>query len=188
MVQPLVIDPILLAIFQGFWIIIPAYAANGFPPIARGKMPLDFGKKLQGKRILGDGKTIEGTIMAIMAGLFFGALLLWFQASVQITPGIGVNQELGLAQMTWPLIILITAGAIAGDLIGSFAKRQMNMKRGASLPIIDQLGFIIFALLFVSVIYIPSIGAIIFIVVVTPLVHLTANLVAYKLGLKSVWW
>ena len=44
-----------------FAYIIPMYLANATPIVIHGKKPLDFGFKLKGKRILGDGKTIVGT-------------------------------------------------------------------------------------------------------------------------------
>jgi len=45
-----------LTILQAFWFIAPAYAANAFPPLVRGKKPIDRGKKFFGNRLLGNGK------------------------------------------------------------------------------------------------------------------------------------
>ena len=60
------------ALFIAIWYLLPAYAANAFPPLAKGKIPLDFGKFLGKERILGDGKTFEGTTLGLIAGLATG--------------------------------------------------------------------------------------------------------------------
>ena len=188
MIELITFHPILLAMFQGFWFIIPAYAANGLPPFARGKHPLDFGKKLKGKRILGDGKTIEGTVAGFLGGLFWGYILILFQTYVQINPGVVINQDIGLVVMDWPLIILIIIGALLGDIIGSFIKRRLDLSRGTKFPIIDQTGFVVVALLIAAPLYIPSLGAIAFIIASTIFVHLFGNYIAYKTKLKNVPW
>ena len=102
MTELITFHPILLAMFQGFWFIIPAYAANGFPPFARGKHALDFGKKWRNKRILGEGKTIEGLAAGFFGGLLWGGVLILFQSYVQINQGISINQDIGLVEMTLP--------------------------------------------------------------------------------------
>ncbi|MBI4895266.1 MAG: CDP-2,3-bis-(O-geranylgeranyl)-sn-glycerol synthase [Candidatus Aenigmarchaeota archaeon] len=188
MIEIITFHPILLAMFQGFWFIIPAYAANGMAPFPQGKRPLDFGKSWYGKRILGDGKTIEGTIAGFLGGLLWGFVLILFQTYVQVNTGIGINQDLGLVIMNWPLIILIVTGALLGDIIGSFAKRRLDLDRGAKFPIVDQLGFVIVALLLASPIYLPSLGAIAFILASTLFVHLFGNYIGYKIKLKKVPW
>jgi len=188
MSEIIIFHPILLAMFQGFWFIIPAYAANGIPPLARGSHPLDFGRKYRGKRILGDGKTIEGTVTGFIGGILWGYVLILFQTYVQINPGIPINQDIGLVEMTMPLIILIVIGALVGDMLGSFVKRRLDMQRGAPFPFIDQLGFVIIAILFALPLYTPQIGAVLFIIVSTLFVHIFGNYIAYKARLKSVPW
>jgi CDP-2,3-bis-(O-geranylgeranyl)-sn-glycerol synthase len=57
---------LLVELVKSLLIIFPAYAANGFPPLARGRRPIDFhGKFPDGSRILGEGKTIEGFFLAL---------------------------------------------------------------------------------------------------------------------------
>ena len=188
MTELITFHPILLAMFQGFWFIIPAYAANGFPPFARGKHALDFGKKWRNKRILGEGKTIEGLAAGFFGGLLWGGVLILFQSYVQINQGISINQDIGLVEMTLPLIVLITIGALLGDLIGSFIKRRIDMPRGASFPLLDQLGFVIMAIIIATPLYLMSFGSIVFIIIATVFVHLFGNYLAYKAKLKSVPW
>ncbi|MEM5870469.1 MAG: CDP-archaeol synthase, partial [Candidatus Aenigmatarchaeota archaeon] len=42
---------LLIEIIKAFWFILPAYGANAFPPLMKGKRPIDFGKKLGKERI-----------------------------------------------------------------------------------------------------------------------------------------
>ena len=73
------IPEILAIVAQGLWFVAPAWAANAFPPLTGGRIPLDGGKKLHGKRLLGNSKTLEGTIGGIAFGLFIGWLLMLAQ-------------------------------------------------------------------------------------------------------------
>lgn len=173
-------------IAQAFWIIGPAYAANAFPPLASGKHPLDRGKLLHGKRILGDGKTLEGTTAGILFGLFYGALQIIVQPYIPLSLD---GKVLGLITITPLLVILLVSGAILGDLIGSFIKRRFDMKRGASAPGMDQLGFVIVALLLVSAASTISIYTWVALIILTPIIHWIANLIGYYfMKVKQTPW
>ncbi|MCL5430447.1 MAG: CDP-2,3-bis-(O-geranylgeranyl)-sn-glycerol synthase [Candidatus Marsarchaeota archaeon] len=154
--------------------IFPAYAANGAPVLfGGGKTPLDFGKKLKGKRIFGNNKTLRGTIAGIMCGVAAGAIESIFPQ---------------LAFML-PVAIMLSIGAIAGDLAGSFAKRRTNIKSGAKMPILDQYGFYVFALMFTFWLgNMPGLYGMIFITLLTGILHISTNIGAHLLKLKSVPW
>ena len=91
-------------------------------------------------------------------------------------------------------IILSSYGAVIGDLAGSFLKRRFDIKSGAPFWIVDQLDFVLMALLFLAipsfisptVFLLPDIFIIIFLLILTPAVSIIANTVAYLVGLKSV--
>jgi len=144
---------------------LPALIANGTPVILGGGTPIDFGKMWRGKRILGDGKTIRGGV----AGIILGSLV-------------------GLMQGVVVLGFLLATGAILGDMIGSFFKRRLDLKRGHPFLLVDQLLFIVVALLLASLVEVPPTNVIIVILLATPMIHLGSNYIAYKLGLKKVWW
>ena len=86
------------------------------------------------------------------------------------------------------MAVLASAGALLGDLGGAFVKRRMQIKPGQPLPGVDQLDFVLGAVLAVSLIYIPAPGTLLILFCVTPPIHLFANIGAYKLGLKSNYW
>ncbi len=151
--------------------IFPAYAANGAPVLFGGGKPLDLGKSISGKRIFGDHKTIRGTASGIIAGTAIGLIEFPF-----------LNQMLLIAFM-------MAVGAMVGDLLGSFLKRRMSMKPGSSLPVLDQYGFFIFALIFASPFgSYPGVYGLAFLVLLTGLLHVLTNRGAKRLKLKDVPW
>jgi CDP-2,3-bis-(O-geranylgeranyl)-sn-glycerol synthase len=151
--------------------ILPAYIANGSPVIFGGGPPLDFGKRLFGKRILGDNKTIRGTVMGILCGA-----------------AVGVFEYPAFPYMI-PIAIALSIGTIAGDSAGSFIKRRLNIKPGSSIPLMDQYGFYIFALLFAYPFgHMPGLYGLIFITVLTGIIHYATNVGAHRLRLKKVPW
>jgi CDP-2,3-bis-(O-geranylgeranyl)-sn-glycerol synthase len=85
---------------------------------------------------------------------------------------------------------ILSLGALVGDLFGSFIKRRLDIKPGASLPLIDQLSFVLFALLFALIAEPNSISLLsaILIVILTGPVHLLVNFIAYILRLKDNPW
>lgn len=173
-------DFMWLLFLQAFWLIAPAYAANAFPPLVKGSHPVDLGKSLGNKRIFGDGKTIEGTI----AGVLFGVLIGFVQILGQNT----LPTELGLTKMDFPLVFLLSSGAILGDMLGSFIKRRLNIPRGYPAFPLDQLDFLVMALVFSSVAAHVSIYHAIILVSLTPLIHWIANLIGYYTKVKKTPW
>lgn len=153
-------------VVSSFAIIIPAYIANAVPVLFRGKHPIDFGGKLSdGKRILGDGKTFEG----FLGGLAIGTL---------------VGAPFGYVFLSF----VLSLGALLGDIVGAFIKRRLGIARGRPAPVLDQLDFVVGALLLLSPFYPISLEQVVFIIIVTPPIHLFTNILAYKLKLKQYPW
>ncbi len=79
---------------------------------------------------------------------------------------------------------------VGGDLIGAFLKRRMGLPpRGAPAPpLLDQLDFLVAALLVTRLLDPPAIVSLqVFVaaVLLTPPIHLATNAAAYVLGLKK---
>lgn len=147
-------------------LISPAYLANSVPVLLKGKKPIDRGMNfIDGRRIFGDGKTIEGFLSGLASGTILGAVF-----------GYPVHS------------FLLSLGALVGDLVGAFIKRRLGMPRGHPAPVLDQLDFVIGALAFVSIVYPVTFEQFLFLALVTPPVHLLANFVAYLFKLKSHPW
>ncbi len=164
----------LSQVFSALWFILPAYLANGGAMVVGGGSPLDGGRSLpDGKRILGDGVTIRGTLGGILIGTSVGGI----QGSVSSTLSFGL--ALGLA---------MGLGAIVGDMAGSFVKRRLGIQRGGSAPGLDQLGFLILALAFASILTTVSSTRVMILLILTPTIHLCTNAIAYQLRIKKVWY
>jgi len=170
-------NEIILQLFNALYYIFPAYCANGTPVIFGGGKPIDLGKKLpDGKPIFGSHKTIRGFIL----GLAVGTLVGWAQEALA--------PKVGLPQGNTSLGFVLSLGAMIGDLFGSFLKRRLNLKPGAPLPVLDQIDFVLVALLFGSLIEPPTLTAALIIILITGPIHLLLNLAAYLVRLKKTPW
>lgn len=165
-------DILYVIILHPLIYIFPAYAANGAPVIFGGrKPPLDFGKKFMGKRIFGDSKSVYGTVSGLLCGII-----------------VGIAEYPFIHYMLY-VSIALSFGAVFGDLLGSFLKRQAGTKPGHSVPLLDQYGFFVFALLFaLPQGNLPNVYGLLFLVLLTGPLHLLTNIGAHTLKLKSVPW
>lgn len=154
------------------YFLAPAYAANSTPVVFSGHRPIDLGKMfLDGERILGSHKTIKGTV----GGLLSGSL-------VSIA-------EYMLIPMYHPIFgLVVTGGAVLGDLFGAFIKRRVKIRPGDPAPLLDQLDFIFVAALFSCLIWGFSLKIAVIAILITPPIHLIANIIAYMFGLKDNYW
>lgn len=151
--------------------IFPAYVANGAPVIFGGGAPIDFGKTFRGKALFGKHKTIRGFVFGMLSGVLIGALL-----------------SLALPFM-FIIGIALSLGTLLGDMFGSFIKRQMGHKEGKDVFLMDQYLFLIFALLFAFPFgNVPNLYGLIFIFILTGVLHKLTNKVAHKAKLKDVPW
>lgn len=184
------IQMILIACVTTLYFILPAYFSNGAGLVFGGGMPVDFGKSdSKGNRWIGDGVTwrglIAGTIIGIITGAvqgYFGPQIIAEFSDYIITPII-TNIPEGIL-----IGFLLGFGALLGDAIGSFLKRRLGIGRGKPAPILDQLDFLIMALILVSLVVKLSLLFVIIAIVLTLAVHLITNSVAYLLGMKDVWY
>ena len=170
----------LASLLTVFWYILPAYVANGAAVLSNGRTPLDQNLKfIDGRRLLGKGKTIRGFVYAVAAGTIVGIALGYIEGSL------------------FPRAILaftLSFGAMVGDSVGSFIKRRFDIKPGQAAPLLDQWDFVLFALLG-HWLFLPWIGIpfpnnteILAILVMTALLHVGTNMAAYKAGFKKVPW
>ena len=151
---------------EAIWFFLPAYFANATPVVLGGGTPIDLGRNfLDGRRILGDGKTFRGFFLALAAGTLIGTL--------QQRPFIG---------------FIMSLGAMLGDIAVSFLKRRLGLKRGDPLPVGDQLDFVAGAIALTAPVVSIPLSYVIAIVVVTPPIHLGTNALAYLLKLKDRPW
>lgn len=184
------INVILIAFLTTLYFILPAYFSNGGALAFGGGTPIDFGKcDSKGNRWIGDGVTWRGLIAGTVIGIITGALqgylapfILPKVAPFLITPIItDVNSGILVG-------FLLGFGALIGDAVGSFLKRRIGIGRGKPAPILDQLDFIVVAIIFVCPVVEVNWIFIAIALILTLIIHLIANGGAYLLGLKDVWY
>jgi CDP-2,3-bis-(O-geranylgeranyl)-sn-glycerol synthase len=160
------------------WFIFPAYCANAIPVIFGGGPPLDAGRTFfDGKPILGSHKTIRGFFSGLIIGTFVGFLQTAFFQHI-------LSPHDARFQYNVLLGFMLSLGALVGDSLESFVKRRLDIPPGASLPIADQLDFVVGALLFSLPVSPPSLLIITIIIVITPPIHYLTNFLANRLGVK----
>jgi CDP-2,3-bis-(O-geranylgeranyl)-sn-glycerol synthase len=170
---------IALIIVEALKFIFPAYCANGTPVLAGGGKKMDFGRNfIDGKRIFGDNKTFRG--------FFFG----WAVGFL-----VGIIEGFVFGFENYPLLfsLLIPLGALLGDLTGAFIKRRLSIQPGGLLPVVDQIDFVVGAVVFALPLALTGMFALtwqvaVTVLLITPPIHLLTNFGAYKLKLKKHPW
>ncbi len=160
-----------ILIVEALKFIFPAYCANAAPVLAGGGPPMDFGKNFfDGKRVFGMNKTFRGFFFGLAIGMLVGAVE---------TLVFGYPVIFGLVS---------SLGALLGDLVGAFLKRRLDIAPGGLLPIVDQIDFVVGALLFSVFLGMVFWELAIAVLIITPPIHLFTNYMAYRLKLKSNPW
>lgn len=165
-----------------------------------GGTPIDYGKNFyDGRRILGDGKTIRGLIAGTACGLVAGLIQI-ILAPVLAASGLFGSLDIFQSSLnaytfsTIHVVFLMALGALLGDSAESFIKRRINLKRGAMFPVADQLDFVVGAWILTYIL--ASAWFIIYfdmriiftVLIITPLLHITTNIIGYLLKLKKEPW
>lgn len=139
-------------IIFALWFYLPAGNANMAPVFAKKisflrplDRPLDFGKTIGGKRIFGDHKTFRGLLAGYVAAWLAFVLQVWLYQNFSFF------YETALFDYSsaniWLFAAIFSLGALGGDAIESFFKRQINIKPGKSWVPFDQADWIVGAVL-----------------------------------------
>ena len=165
---------------------LPAYLPNPIAALCGGGTPIDLGKTLSdGNRVLGDGKTYRGFVCGVLAGIAVGLIQIAL-----------VNHYgwVFLPVQTLTSIVLLSFGALLGDMCKSLIKRRLGKGRGTKWPIADQYDLVIGAFLLMLV-FDPSwlfanvtMPVLIIIIILTPVLHRVVNIIGYIGGIKEVPW
>ncbi|MBM3303578.1 MAG: CDP-2,3-bis-(O-geranylgeranyl)-sn-glycerol synthase [Candidatus Aenigmarchaeota archaeon] len=177
----------IFTLVEAVFFILPAYAANGLAPLFRGKHAIDGGKTIRKQPILGAGKTWEGLIGGIVVA---GVIGLVEQLAFPFLPWSLSPQPLVIVPMTLVLGLIIGAGAMFGDLCGAFIKRRCGIERGRPAPLLDQEDFLVGAFAFAWLIGGAALqsGWFVLLFVLTPALHVVANVIGFLLKVKKEPW
>ena len=126
---------------------------------------------MDGERVLGDHKTFRGFFSALIVGTIVGVVCSYVFSKNLVTVAIPAS-----------------LGALLGDMVGAFVKRRLKIKPGGALPVVDQLDFVVGAIILVYLFSSISLSVVLILLLVTPPIHLLTNVGAYALGLKERYW
>lgn len=181
-----------LDILFALWFFLPAGLANASPVFANKipllgtlGMPLDGGKHFRGKRIFGDHKTVRGLSVGTLTGIVTGMLQYALYDSVSFIKDMSI---VTYSSIWWAVALgaLLGFGALAGDAVKSFFKRQFAVPSGKAWFPFDQIDYIIGGLAASSIVVdLPQRSAYLWIGLVWFLIHPAATFVGWLLGLKD---
>ena len=165
---------------------LPAYVPNSAAAALGGGPAIDGGLHWRdGRRLLGDGKTIRGFIGGVACGCIVGYIQIQARGLSIFSP---------LPALSLLPVILLATGALAGDMVKSFFKRRAGIERGGKWPLIDQYDFVIGAFVFLAIgdpsfaFATLNLPVIITVLIITPILHRVVNIIGYKMGVKDVPW
>ena len=184
------IQTILITVVMTLYFILPAFFSNGSGLAFGGGTPVDLGKTdKNGVRWIGDGVTWRGLIAGTLIGTLTGIVQGYFGPEILSLYGEYITTPIAVGITNGAIIgFLLGFGALLGDALGSFLKRRIGIGRGEPAPLLDQLDFIIIALILVyPYVHLP-LSVIVTAIVLTLIFHLITNSIAYLLGIKDVWY
>ncbi|MDY6865898.1 MAG: CDP-2,3-bis-(O-geranylgeranyl)-sn-glycerol synthase [Halobacteriota archaeon] len=177
---------IIHTILAALWLMLPAYFPNSTAALVKGNTPMDFGKNfIDGRRILGDGKTYRGFILGSFSGIGVGII-----QNVLIR----IFNPFSMPYLDFVGIVCLSFGSMFGDTAASFVKRRIGLNRGELFPLVDQLDFVaggwLLLLLFSRDWFLEvfTFQIILVALIITPMLHVSINRMAYKMGRKDVPW
>lgn len=152
--------------------------AKRIPGLNRLSAPIDGGKTYKGVRVLGANKTWRGLLFGTLTGAISGLLIYRFAES-QMQPYVTDTVEAALLGM------LLGFGALLGDAVESFFKRQKGVRSGDAWFPFDQTDYIIGGLVLAYPLAQPSTEIMLFVFVIYFGLHLVFTYLGYLLGLKD---
>jgi CDP-2,3-bis-(O-geranylgeranyl)-sn-glycerol synthase len=182
---------ILHELFFALWFFLPAGVANMMPVFAafvpglrRWNYPMDGYRTFRGQRVFGDHKTVRG----LVTGVVFATLTLWLQQTM-----VGHSDWLAawtahVDYATLPVLILgplFALGALLGDAVESFFKRQRHTPPGEGWFPFDQTDYIVGAAVATAPFVQLGFWQYVWLICLWLVLHVVATVVGYYLGLKE---
>ena len=180
-------NSIIVFLLKCFYLMLPAYFANMAPVITRRislfNFPVDFGRQIGGKPILGRNKTFRGLFFGIIFALFV-AFMQSLLYKTDFFKGISF-----IDYNNWLLFgLLMGSGALIGDLAKSFFKRRLGLKPGATFVPFDQTDFVVGALLFIMPMLKVTLRVFLVTFALSFVLHIAVNHIAYYSKIRDEKW
>lgn len=172
------------------WFFLPAGLAN-VAPIFAAKLPylktltfpLDGYVTFRGKRLLGEHKTLRGLISGILVGILIASLQVYLYTSIALVRTFVLIDYAAIN----PIIFgtLSALGALTGDALKSFFKRQLDRAPGRSWFPFDQVDYVIGGIVFTAFYLRLSLFHYLLLLLIWSLLHPLATCIGYVLKLKD---
>ena len=177
-------------ILQALWFFLPAGEANMAPILIKKvpifdflDIPIDGGKTFRGKRVFGDHKTVRGFVIGFVAALL--TLLVQKYCYTNFDWARNISYVDYSTINIWLGALGFGFGALVGDAVKSFFKRQRNHPPGTAWVPFDQIDYVIGGLIgSLLIIQLQPLEYFIIFVLWFGL-HPLATWVGYKLSLKK---
>ena len=178
-------------ILFALWFFTPAGLANATPVFAKHMpllnklgMPIDAGKHFRGKRIFGDHKTVRGFVSGAAVSTLVAAVQYGLYQHSDWLQHISLVDYTSLP-MSLALGFLLGFGALLGDAIKSFFKRQFSVPSGKAWFPFDQIDYIVGGLLLSSIVVDLPHSAYWWMGFIWFLIHPIATFIGWLTGLKD---
>lgn len=178
-------------IFFALWFFAPAGAANAMPILVahmgvfrKFDAPIDCHLTFRGKRLLGSHKTWRGLVSGVVAA----TTALWLQQLLVAHVGWLHDWTHSVDYATLPTLILgplFAIGALGGDAIESFFKRQHGVAPGHGWFPFDQIDYIIGGAVATAPFVTLRLTQYAWLVFLWLIVHVVASYIGYLVGLKD---
>jgi CDP-2,3-bis-(O-geranylgeranyl)-sn-glycerol synthase len=158
--------------------------AAKIPYLRAWNTPVDGGATFRGKPLLGKNKTWRGFLFGVAAGTLTAWVL--YQLYVLNTESLPfIRTDLYMSVNPVLFGILSSIGALAGDAVESFAKRQLSIPSGSTWFPFDQLDYIAGGIVLTFWFAPLPFSLYLLAFVVAFLSHLGASYIGYSIGIKE---
>ncbi len=179
-----------MIILELLYLALPAFVAN-MAPVFAAKFnilpfldePIDGGRLLNEKPLLGTNKTWRGVFAAIFAALITVLIQYYDTFSLTILTS-AYDSLLGVIMYGTIVGILV----ILGDALGSVIKRQLGVESGEPSIPLDQIDYIVVFIIGTLPFTVWGIVPATILIVTTFFLNLGVNALAYVIGIKKTYW
>lgn len=171
------------------YLFLPTFLANAAPIIVKNIPLLRSFKKPISEKYLWKNKTYRWFIAGILFWTMVSILQYYFTqfgfVDTVIEKYFEVITSLEIAIIAW---FLQGFWALLWDAVKSFFKRKIGIKPGEPWPIFDGIDYVLWSAILFAPIFFPSIIWVIFLCCIWPIASLIANIGAYIIRWKDVWY
>jgi CDP-2,3-bis-(O-geranylgeranyl)-sn-glycerol synthase len=178
-------------LFSAAWFLLPAMIANMMPVFAaridkanRFNHSLDHGRNFRGKRVFGDNKTYRGLLSGLVAAAGVGVIQLYSADNFSFFSDLHPLEDIHSGGFIL-LALSLGLGALTGDAIESFVKRQLNLLPGESWFPFDQFDYIFGATLLTLPFGLLNFFEYCAVFLVGFCLHVTSTMIGFRLGYKD---